>query len=291
MNPEHDDHGGLHRDMPTLLHRREALLWIGGVSLAGLLAACSGRAATTSPTTAAMESSSSTDPGSPTSSTTTSGASGETATTALAALIGPEIPDEAAGPFPADGTNGPNILTDDGPIKAHITTSFSGLSGTAEGIATTLQFTVVDNETGTPLSGAVMYLWHCTADGRYSIYEIDDQNYLRGVQVTDDAGRLSFETVFPGCYPGRWPHCHFEVFASLDDAATGSSAIKTSQLAFPQTDCEEVYTDDRYGDSARQLARLSLARDVVFRDGWADQLATVVGTIDTGYTATLLVRV
>ena len=136
-----------------------------------------------------------------------------------------------------------------------------------------------------------MYLWHCTADGRYSIYEIADQNYLRGVQVADDGGRLSFETVFPGCYPGRWPHCHFEVFTSLDEASIGAAAIKTSQLAFPQADCEVVYADSRYGNSADSLAQLSLASDGVFRDGWSEQLATVAGSADRGYTASLLVRV
>lgn len=121
--------------------------------------------------------------------------------------------------------------------------------------------------------------------------EIPDQNYLRGVQAADDAGRVTFRTVFPGCYPGRWPHCHFEVFASLDEAAVGSAALKTSQLAFPQADCETVFADDRYGNSLGNLSRLSLSTDGVFRDGWSEQLATVAGFVDAGYTASLLVRV
>ncbi len=294
---EHDDHGGLHGDMPELLPRREALLWMGGVSLAGLLAACGfGSAEATTSTagtsTTTVGSESTTTTAEATAPTTTPGAAPEsTTTTALSELIGAEIPDETAGPFPADGTNGPNVLAGDGPFKADITTSFGPMSGTAEGVPTTLQLTIVDNESGEPVRGAVVYLWHCTADGRYSIYEIDDENYLRGVQVADDAGRLSFQTVFPGCYPGRWPHCHFEVFSSLDEASLGSAAIKTSQLAFPQADCEVVYTDDRYGNSAASLARLSLSSDGVFRDGWADQLASVAGSIEGGFTASLLVRV
>ncbi len=294
---DHDDHGGLDRDMPVLLNRRHALLWLGGTSLAGLLAACG---ASSGPTTSAAPAAPTVTTASPppTAATAATTGAGPATTspaappaTALAELIGAEIPDEAAGPFPADGTNGPNVLADDGPLKADLTTSFGALAGTAAGVPTTLRLAVVDNEAGAPLPGAVVYLWHCTADGRYSIYEIPDQNYLRGVQVADEGGRVAFETIFPGCYPGRWPHCHFEVFRSLDEATTGATAIKTSQLAFSQADCETVFADSRYGPSAANLARLSLATDVVFRDGWADQLATVAGSVADGYTASLLVRV
>jgi protocatechuate 3,4-dioxygenase beta subunit len=136
-----------------------------------------------------------------------------------------------------------------------------------------------------------VYLWHCTADGQYSMYEVSDQNYLRGVQVVDDAGKVTFTTIFPGCYAGRWPHCHFEVYDNLDVATAGNQATKVSQLALPQSDCETVYADSRYGNSSRNLAQLSLSTDNVFSDGWGDQLATVAGAAASGVTASLLVRV
>ena len=68
-----------------------------------------------------------------------------------------------------------------------------------------------------------MYLWHCTADGNYSLYSsgITNQNYLRGVQVSDASGLVSFTSIFPGCYSGRWPHIHFEVYRSLALATSG----------------------------------------------------------------------
>jgi protocatechuate 3,4-dioxygenase beta subunit len=213
------------------------------------------------------------------------------ATTAAAAGAGTEIADETAGPFPADGSNGPNVLETEGIVRSDITTSIGGLSGTADGVVTTVQLTVVDATTGDPLPGAAVYLWHCTAGGKYSLYEITDQNYLRGVQTADDAGRVAFATVFPGCYAGRWPHCHFEVYDSLAVATSGNQATKTSQLALPQADCEQVYADDRYAGSLDALGRLSLASDNVFRDGWDDQLATVSGSVEGGMTASLLVRV
>ena len=258
-----DDFGGLQRDLPALIDRRRALRWMGGLTMVGVLAAC----------------------------TDDDSAGADENDVNAEATAGAEIPDETAGPFPADGTNGPNLLAEQGVVRSDITNSIGSLNGTAEGVPTSMTLTVVDAETGSPLPGAAVYLWHCTADGQYTIYEVEDQNYLRGVQVADDAGRLTFETIFPGCYDGRWPHCHFEVYESVDIASSGDAAIKTSQLALPQADCEVVYGDDRYGDSASNLARLSLASDGVFADGWEDQLATVSGSIDDGYQVALLVRV
>jgi protocatechuate 3,4-dioxygenase beta subunit len=228
--------------------------------------------------------------GSPTSSagaTTTA----SNATTSGGESAGEEIPDETAGPFPADGTNGPNVLDDEGIVRPDITSSIGGSSGVADGVPISFNLSLVDAATGSAVPGGVVYLWHCTADGRYSLYEIEDENYLRGVQVADDAGRISFTSVFPGCYAGRWPHAHFEVYTSIEEATAGSAAIKTSQLALPQADCETVYADSRYGSSAQNLSRLSLDTDGIFADGWTDQLATMSGSVSDGYTASLLVRV
>lgn len=277
---DHDDFGGLHRDLAHLLGRRRALAVIGGAGLAGALAACglgSGGAS-----------------GDSQASTTTTGGSGADPTsggTDVVATAGEEIPDETAGPYPSDGSNGPNVLAEEGIVRSDLTSSIGSLSGTAEGVPLTVQLTVVDAASGAPLPGAALYLWHCTAEGRYSMYEVTDQNYLRGVQVADDGGRMAFTTVFPGCYRGRWPHLHFEVFDDVDAATAGAESTKTSQMALPQADCEAVYADDRYGDSSRHLGELTLAGDMVFADGWQDQLATVSGTSDDGYTASLLVRI
>ncbi len=288
---EHDDHGGLHRDIPALVDRRDMLRIMGGLSVAGLLAACGVGTAPT--TTQAAGVGTTSGGGAP---TTSDGVNGSTTTsvgdpTTSAASVGEEIPDETAGPFPADGSNGPNALDDDGIVRSDLITSFGESSGTAEGVPITFNLSVVDASTGRAIPGVVIYIWHCTADGRYSIYEIEDQNYLRGVQAADDAGRIAFTSIFPGCYAGRWPHAHFEVYSTLEEATAGSAAIKTSQLALPQADCETVYADSRYGNSAQNLSRLSLETDGIFADGWTDQLATVTGSVADGYSAALLVRV
>ena len=270
-----DDHCGFGRDVPLLLGRRRALALLGGVGIAGLAAACG---------------SGGDDTGSDSSTTSTSGGDGGSSTTSGGS--GAEIPDETAGPFPADGTNGPDILDVDGVVRPDITSSIGDLAGTAVGVPMVIELTVVEASTGAALPGAAVYLWHCTADGRYSIYEVEDQNYLRGVQEADADGKVTFTSVFPGCYPGRWPHAHFEVFDELGSATSGREAAKTSQLAIPQADCEAVYADDRYPMSVDNLERLSLESDMVFgEDGAALQMAIMTGDNDAGYTAVLPVGV
>ena len=76
-----------------------------------------------------------------------------------------------------------------------------------------------------PLAGYAVYLWHCDRTGNYSLYgTAAGESYLRGVQVTDANGRVTFTTIFPARYDGRWPHIHFEVFSTLSNALSGRYA-------------------------------------------------------------------
>ena len=108
-----------------------------------------------------------------------------------------------------------------------------------------------------------------------------NQNYLRGVQVSDASGLLSFTTMFPG-YSGRWPHIHFEVYRSVALATSGSNDVRTSQLALPQDVCSTVYNGgSAFSASVRNLAQISLASDNVFgNDRAATQMATVTGSLN-----------
>jgi protocatechuate 3,4-dioxygenase beta subunit len=130
-------------------------------------------------------------------------------------------------------------------------------------------------------------------DGRYSLYdaEIAAENYLRGVQVSADDGRLTFKTVFPGAYAGRWPHMHFEVYESVDAATNGTGKLRTSQLALPRQTCEQVYANTGYEQSARNLQQTSLDADMVFGDGYASQLASASGNVGDGIALKLNVGV
>lgn len=206
-----------------------------------------------------------------------------------------EIPEETAGPFPANGANGVDVLGESGIVRRDIRTSFGTGSATAEGVPLRLRMRIQDlqGEEVTVLGGAAVYVWHCDREGRYSMYSagVEQENYLRGVQVVDDGGWVEFATVFPGAYPGRWPHVHFEVYPSLEEATRAGGPLRTSQLAFPEDACRDVYAAAGYADSADQLAETPLDEDSVFSDGYSLQVARLDGDNDQGWTAILDVAV
>ena len=266
---------GLAFDVETLMDRRQVIKLLGYSSLAvGLLtiAGCAPNASA-SPSNAA-----------------TSAASG-TASTASCDVI----PEETAGPFPGDGSNGPDVLNQSGIVRSDIRSSFGSSSGTATGVPLTIKLAIQDDANNcAPLVGAAVYVWHCDQAGLYSLYSpgATDRNYLRGVQETDANGVATFVSVFPACYSGRWPHIHFEVYPSLAKATSPSNKIATSQIALPKEVCDTVYATDGYGQSVANMGRVSLASDGVFGDdGGAHQLGTVSGNIAGGLTVELAVPV
>jgi protocatechuate 3,4-dioxygenase beta subunit len=200
------------------------------------------------------------------------------------------VPEETAGPYPADGSNGPNALALAGIVRGDMRSSFDGASGTAEGVPMTMTLTVVDGGCA-PLAGRAVYLWHCDRDGKYSMYDVADQNYLRAVQATGADGAVTFITIFPACYAGRMPHMHFEIYPDLAAAAAASGRLVTSQIAFPIEVCNAVYAAEGYEQSAANLAGRSFASDLVFGDGTALQMATVAGSVGGGYAGSLTVAV
>ena len=248
-----EDHDrGLAFDLPRLMSRRRAVSLLAGSIGSVALAACG--------------SSSDDGAGSTTTTAASTATSGSSPTTGAAGVS--EIPDETAGPYPGDGSNGPNALATSGVVRSDITKSFGDASGTARGIPTTVEMTLLDVAGGgKPLAGAAVYLWHCDREGRYSMYDIADENYLRGVQESAGDGRVSFKTIFPAAYSGRWPHIHFEVYESVDAATSSGSKRKTSQIALPPQSCEQAYATDGYEQRVQNLAQTSLDSDIVFADG------------------------
>ena len=186
------------------------------------------------------------------------------------------------------------MLTASGIVRSDIRPSFGGATGVADGVPLTIELTVTDTANGcAPLAGAAVYLWHCDRAGLYSMYSqgVQAENYLRGVQETDADGRVTFISIFPACYAGRWPHIHFEVYPSPAAATAASNTIATSQIALPEDVCRTVFAADGYSQSVTNLGGVSLASDNVFSDGAAAQLATVTGSNAAGYTASLAVAV
>ena len=268
---------GLAFDVETLLNRRQVLRAMGyGAVSAGLFSLIGCGPAISSATPGA-----------------TSGASAATSSSGVADCT--TIPEETAGPYPGDGTNGPDVLNQSGVVRADIRSSFGSSTTVASGVPLTIRLAILDlAKSCAPIDGAAVYLWHCDQAGRYSLYSqgATNENYLRGVQAAGADGIVTFTSIFPACYAGRWPHIHFEVYPSLDKATDARNKIATSQIALPEDICNQVYATSGYEQSVQNLAGVSLARDNVFGDdGGVHELGAISGAIAGGLTVDLSVPV
>ncbi|ROQ30256.1 dioxygenase-like protein [Frondihabitans sp. PhB188] len=274
---------GIAFDLGTLVSRRGALSILGLGLGAATLAACTTATGTTTPTASATG----------TATVTPAPTSSATADASVTVPAG-EIPDETAGPYPGDGSNGADVLERSGIIRSEIRSSLGG-GATASGVPMTLTLTILDQANGdVPFEGVAVYVWHCDAAGGYSMYSdgITEETYLRGVQVADSDGAVTFTSIFPACYTGRWPHIHFEVYPKAAAITDSTTAIATSQVALPAGVCDKVYALSNYAGSSQNLAQVSLATDNVFSDdSGVLQLATVTGSVTTGYKVALAARV
>jgi protocatechuate 3,4-dioxygenase beta subunit len=268
MQDRHEHDLGLAHDLQVLSRRRMFHL-AGAAGASALLAACAGGSSNR--------------------------ALASTEGTADPAACVAAAPAETAGPYPGDGPNGPSVLVESGVVRSDIRSSFGSYSGVAEGVPVTIDLTLQDTTKSCAAgTGMAVYIWHCDRAGNYSLYSRDaaEQNYLRGVQVADPQGRVSFTSIFPACYDGRWPHIHFEVFGSLEAAVAGENARLTSQIALPEQACQEVYAHDpEYAGSVQNMSRVTLSSDNVFGDGWDAELASVTGDPAGGMAIALTIGV
>lgn len=285
---DHDDFGGLAADLRRLLGRRRMLAVVAGAGAGVALAACGlssddGSSATTTSTSTTAAGGG--PGGAPPGGGAAPGGSGSSDVDG--------IPQETEGPYPGDGSNGPDVLLESGVVRSDITRSIGSASGVAEGVPLTMTLTIVDASSGDPLPGTALYLWHCTREGGYSMYSqgVEDENFLRGVQEAGSDGTVTFETIFPGCYMGRWPHMHFEVYDDLGTATSSGDIRRTSQLAFPEDVCDVVYAEEGYEASVGNLSQITLEGDMIFADSIDQQMVTISGSPSAGYTAALTVPV
>jgi protocatechuate 3,4-dioxygenase beta subunit len=179
-------------------------------------------------------------------------------------------PTETEGPYP---TKSPSSY-----VRSDITDGQAG-------VPLTVKLTINNTKNScNALSGALVDVWHCTADGHYSEYTMLNVNntsyhFLRGRQTTDTNGQVTFTTIFPGWYSGRAPHIHVHIFN-----ASGTSLLVT-QIAFPTDVCNIVYTtaDDYKSRGTQDTANTA---DGIFKDSLSSELATVTGSVAAGYTLT-----
>jgi len=289
-----DDHDrGLVFDLQALERQMMArrrmlgLMAVGGGAM--LLNACGG---------GGDSSSGATSTGTTTTTTTTTG-TGTTGTGTTGSSACAITPTETNGPYPADGSNMANgvlsnILNTSGVVRSDIRSSFAGLSGTATGVPLTLTINLQNtNASCAALADYAIYIWHCDASGLYSLYDLPQQNYLRGVQATNANGQATFTTIFPGCYAGRYPHIHFEVYRSLSTATNYANRLLVSQFAMPAAACTAIYAAGGYGQSASRFTQTSTSSDNVFGDNTTAQIAAMTpaltGSPSAGYTGSVTV--
>lgn len=188
------------------------------------------------------------------------------------------IPTATAGPFPLLAFLGTKAA-----VRRDIRES-------RPGVPLTLNMRLQNIDAGcAPIRNAAVYIWHCDRDGGYSGYngrENGDHRggtFLRGIQMSDERGQVSFITIFPGWYPGRITHIHFQVY--LRDAR-GGRATATSQLAFPDEVVRSVYATSAYPRGQNGTVR-DIADDGLFSDNGRYQTASVTGSITSGLVASL----
>ncbi len=124
-----------------------------------------------------------------------------------------------------------------------------------------------------PVRGARVDVWHCDASGVYSDVPergTGGRDFLRGYQVTDPSGQVTFSTVFPGWYAGRAVHIHtrvrlFDVFGEpttdvstqlfFDDAVTDAVLATAPYVGRGPRDTRNA-TDPIYGGQSELLVPL-----------------------------------
>jgi protocatechuate 3,4-dioxygenase beta subunit len=192
------------------------------------------------------------------------------------------IPQETQGPYPLL-----SILTNSAMNRSSITEGKTGVP-----LTLTLNLQKVGAGCG-PVTNAAVYIWHCDKDGAYSGYNQQGNNtvgqtFLRGIQISDSNGQVTFTTIFPGWYAGRITHIHFQVYLNDNLNVT---ATATSQLGFPQAITQTVYNSSLYSARGQNSSVTSFSQDNVFHDGTAYQIATITGSVSSGYAATLNVGI
>jgi len=149
-----------------------------------------------------------------------------------------------------------------------------------------------------PVMGAVVELWHCDAEGKYSGYPgdlahnlwgtlkfvgldgknvkpVNEARFLRGAQVSDASGQVEFNTIFPGWYEPRAPHIHFKIIIDKQEHLT-------SQFYFEPEFCRRIYLNEKpydlYGDSLftpqndAVFSQTAQAEGLLLKPIWNDNL-------------------
>lgn len=140
----------------------------------------------------------------------------------------------------------------------------------------------------TPLTAALVDMWHCDALGLYSDIAQQStlgQKFLRGYQVSDANGMVQFTTIYPGWYMGRAVHIHFKARTNPG----GTSGLEfTSQMFFDESLTDLVHAQAPYSSKGRRDT--TLTTDGIYRGGGTSLLVPLSAS-GSGYAGTFNVGV
>jgi protocatechuate 3,4-dioxygenase beta subunit len=183
------------------------------------------------------------------------------------------------------------------------------------GVPLALTMTVVNAETCEPIANAAVDIWHCDANGFYSGFVdnspggqandagyIDDGSdagtFLRGVQLSDDVGNVTFNTIYPGWYGGRAIHIHLSVHLGGEDengTYQGGTTSHTGQIGFDDAVTDLVAEFEPY--ASRTATFLRTEEDGILAPHLDDQSVFVTleqvnpDAIEEGFTGTILLGI
>lgn len=255
-------------------NRRNALTTLSGMGVVTLFGCGGGSesASSTASTAAASTTSSTID------SATATALEVALSTAATCAVSAQEV----EGPYPLS-----TILSNTAIVRSDMTEGKTG-------VPLTIRLKLLDvNNSCAPISNAAVYIWHCDKDGLYSGYDNSNNagqaglTYLRGIQVSDSTGRVTFKTIYPGWYVGRITHIHVQVFLNND---TGTTAMATTQMAFPLAITAAVYNSALY-PKGQNTSVTSFAADNIFSDGTSTEMLTLSGSVVKGYVGGMVIGV
>jgi protocatechuate 3,4-dioxygenase beta subunit len=147
-----------------------------------------------------------------------------------------------------EGEIGP-YFADDSDARFERSNILSNLDGTSTqtGVPLTLTVFVLDAQNAcAAYVGAQVDIWHCNSEGVYSdeaSQSTTSERWLRGYQITDASGKVSFTTIIPGWYSGRTKHIHLRIRSTYSEASSTSDGTNTTQLFFPQSVDDTIDVD------------------------------------------------
>jgi len=182
----------------------------------------------------------------------------------------------------------------EGPYPTHSPASYvrSDITGDRTGYKLTVNITVNNsNSSCNALSGALVDIWHCDAEGNYSEYggsgtqstNYTSVHFLRGRQTTNSSGLVTFTSIFPGWYSGRATHIHVHIYNSA------GTSLKVTQIAFPEGTGTALAAVAGY--SKGMSGYIYNASDNIFSDGYTLELATITGSTTAGFVLSISMSV